>query len=577
MLNFLRTLLMPPIFPDDEDKTRAARHTHFTALFIIGFAILYEVWVKLYTGKPINSFDLIVIGTLVLLLILLALLKSGMVKISSVLLVTMLWMATNILPAFGYGIHDSTFLANFVVVTIATLLLGWQASLVFGVLSALSAFGLVYLEQHGFLAPLPAYPSTILAQDITIMILLSAVSLYFLSSSLLTSLRKTRIVLNELSDKNKEMDRIQTSLQANSLRLDELNRINVGRATQLRTIIQIVHDIAPVRVIDDLLSLTANLVRERFGYYHVGIYLIDESGEYVILRAASGIAARTMLEQRHKFKLDEPGIVGSVASSGVARIAHDAGIDSAYIRDALLPESRSEAGLPLRSHGRVIGVLDIHADEITAFNQENIEIHQLLTDQLVAAVENVELVQRLETTLAELNTIYQAQTKQTWQKSIRERGDISLEYDGLQVKPVTYQLPSNIIQQLKTGKSVVLEQNHHGRAEWKKHGQNTLVIPLMVLNQMIGAIGLQQENPKHVWTEEEIALAEAVANRAALALENARLLEEAQRRAVKEQTIGEISAKIGNLVNIENIVQTTIQELSQMIPGTEVAIQFQKN
>jgi K+-sensing histidine kinase KdpD len=99
----------------------------------------------------------------------------------------------------------------------------------------------------------------------------------------------------------------------------------------------------------------------------------------------------------------------------------------------------------------------------------------------------------------------------------------------------------------------------------------------MVLNQMIGAIGLQQENPKHVWTEEEIALAEAVANRAALALENARLLEEAQRRAVKEQTIGEISAKIGNLVNIENIVQTTIQELSQMIPGTEVAIQFQKN
>jgi len=239
-----------------------------------------------------------------------------------------------------------------------------------------------------------------------------------------------------------------------------------------------------------------------------------------------------------------------------------------------LPETRSEVGLPLRSHGRIIGILDIRAIEPSAFNQENTEILQLLTDQLVAAVENAELLHRLETTLSELNTIYQSQTKQAWQKSIRERGEISLEYDGLQVKPITTQLPTNIIQQLKSGKAILLEENHAARPEQKNHSQNTLVIPLMVLNQMIGAIGLKQENPSHVWTGEEIALAKAIANRTALALENARLLEDAQRRAAKEKTIGEISAKIGSLVNIDNIVQTTIQELSQTIPGTEVAIQF---
>jgi len=574
MLNFLRTLLKPPAFPDDEDKTRAAVHTNFITLFIIVFVILYEAWIKINTGRPINTFDLATLGALVFFLTTWGLLKSGMVRLSSILLVAGLWVASNIIPALGYGIHDSTFLANFVVVIIATLLLGWQASLAFGLLSALSAFGLVYLEQSGRLSSLPAYPTTVFAQDMTVMILLSVVSLYFLSNSLMSSLRKTRNVLNELSAQNKEMDRIQSSLRAHSVQLDELNRINMGRATQLRVIIQIVRDIASVREIDDLLSLTVNLVRERFGYYHAGIFLIDESGEYAILRAASGTAARAMLEQQHKLRLDEPGIVSSVASSGVARIAQDAESDVVHIHNPLLPETRSEVGLPLRSHGRIIGVLDIQAIEPSAFNQENTEILQLLTDQLVAAVENAELLHRLETTLSELNTIYQSQTKQAWQKSIRERGEISLEYDGLQVKPITTQLPTNIIQQLKSGKAILLEENHAARPEQKNHSQNTLVIPLMVLNQMIGAIGLKQENPSHVWTGEEIALAKAIANRTALALENARLLEDAQRRAAKEKTIGEISAKIGSLVNIDNIVQTTIQELSQTIPGTEVAIQF---
>jgi K+-sensing histidine kinase KdpD len=122
----------------------------------------------------------------------------------------------------------------------------------------------------------------------------------------------------------------------------------------------------------------------------------------------------------------------------------------------------------------------------------------------------------------------------------------------------------------------VWEEHHDGPADQKKHGHNTLLIPLMVLNQMVGAIGLQQEKSNHGWTEEQIALAEAVANRAALALENARLLEAAQRSASKERTISEISAKIGSLIDIDNIVQTAIQELSQTIPGTEVAIQFHR-
>ena len=99
----------------------------------------------------------------------------------------------------------------------------------------------------------------------------------------------------------------------------------------------------------------------------------------------------------------------------------------------------------------------------------------------------------------------------------------------------------------------------------------------MVLNQVIGVIGLEQEDPNRIWTDEEIAIAQAAANRAALTLENARLLEESQRRAIKERTIFESTARIGSALNIENILQTTAEELEKVLGGSEVVLQFQSN
>ena len=90
----------------------------------------------------------------------------------------------------------------------------------------------------------------------------------------------------------------------------------------------------------------------------------------------------------------------------------------------------------------------------------------------------------------------------------------------------------------------------------------------------IGTIKLSAPDGKRIWDDNEIAITQATAQRAALAIETARLLQDAQKQAAKERVIGDISSKIGSLVNIENIVQTTIQELGDTLPGTDVAIQF---
>lgn len=355
-------------------------------------------------------------------------------------------------------------------------------------------------------------------------------------------------------------------------RVQEHTRELEHRSLELETVAEVARDLTSVRDMDTLLNLAAYLIQERLHYYHVGIFLIDDLSEYAILRAASGVAARALLEQRYKLKVGEGGIVGYVANSGMPRIDLQVGVDTVHTHNPLLPATRSEMALPLRSSNITIGVLDIQATIPSAFSQESIKTLQLLTDQISSAIENAQLVKKVEDALAELNNAYQTQTRQAWQKNIQEHGQASLEYDGLQIKPVVHQLPIGILQQLETGKAVVLEGNHLSRAEHRN--QNTLVVPLMVLNQMIGILGIEKEKPSYTWTEEEITIVEAAASRAALALENARLLQDAQRQAAKEQTIVDISAKIGSLVNIDNIIQTTIQELSRTMPDTDVAIQF---
>jgi GAF domain-containing protein len=128
-----------------------------------------------------------------------------------------------------------------------------------------------------------------------------------------------------------------------------------------------------------------------------------------------------------------------------------------------------------------------------------------------------------------------------------------------------------LLKKLENGKPIIVKQSTDHQTNVK---QNTLLIPLMLLNQVIGVIGLEQENPAHIWTDEEIAIALAAANRAALSLENSRLLEDSQKRAAREHAISNISAKIGAGVEIESIIKTAISELGNQISGAQVTVEL---
>ena len=107
----------------------------------------------------------------------------------------------------------------------------------------------------------------------------------------------------------------------------------------------------------------------------------------------------------------------------------------------------------------------------------------------------------------------------------------------------------------------------------EKHA--ALAVPVKLRGKVIGVLHVESNDPHRHWKNDEMSLVQAVAERAAFAMENARLFQDARRRAAKERLISEASARISGALNIENILQTTAEELERVLGGSEILIQFQ--
>ena len=135
------------------------------------------------------------------------------------------------------------------------------------------------------------------------------------------------------------------------------------RAIQLQAAADVGGTAARLRDLDELLRQVTRLISQRFGFYHVGIFLLDERGEYAVLRASNSEGGQRMLTRGHKLKVGQVGIVGYVTGAGEARIALNVGEDIQYFNNPDLPTTQSEMALPLIVGGRILGALDIQSSQ----------------------------------------------------------------------------------------------------------------------------------------------------------------------------------------------------------------------
>ncbi|MBI3152474.1 MAG: GAF domain-containing protein, partial [Chloroflexi bacterium] len=336
------------------------------------------------------------------------------------------------------------------------------------------------------------------------------------------------------------------------------------RAGELQSISEISKVITGEQKLSILLPLITRLVSDRFGFYHTGIFLLDESGKYAVLQAASSEGGRIMLARGHKLEVGESGIVGHVAKFGAPRIALDVGLDAVFFNNPYLPETRSEMALPLTTRNKIMGVLDLQSTKSGAFTDAELNTMSILADQIAIAIENARLFQQTQQALTEAESLYRQNIQESWGEFSREEATIGYHQTLTGGQKLTVPLDNEEIRQvMNRGDSMIFNTNETTR-------EASIVIPIKLRGQVIGALNVKAPEQDRTWTRDEINLAETVSERLSLAMENARLIQESQSRAIKEQIISEVTSRISSSINLKNILQTAVEELGNAMPGSEV-------
>jgi len=561
MQNAFRNFFAPPVFPEDEDKTRSA-----AVLNTIGWSSLFIVLIllvlRIVQGHDINlvEVNLVLTALIVSIALMLYVTHKGYVRIASILLIGIVWAGLCYVTWIADGIRDVAFFAYAIPILMAGLLLRWQGAVVFTAASILSGWALAYAETNGWFIPTLDTPLHF-ARDMSGLFVLVGVLVYLMISSLQKALNKSRTAAQELSLSNQELNELRVDLEQRvEARTSELKK----RASQLEAVSSVARTIASVQEIDTLLPAITRLISQRFDFYHVGVFLLDEKQENAILRASNSEGGLEMISRQYGLPIDHHSIVGYSISHSEPRISLDVGADSVYFNNPDLPETRSEMALPLRVAGRVIGSLDVQSTETNAFAEEEINVLTTLTDQVAIAIENARLFSEARNALNESRAMFEKYTQQEWTRFTRQAKQTGFIFDGKQVVPLENNAKRGSTQAVIQTGSLSLEKE-----------TASIAIPIKLRGQTIGVLDVRSKKGERQWKQDEITMLEAAAERAALALENSRLVESAQRRAARERAIGDISTKIGAVSSLESILQTAVEELGRKIGGaTEVSLEI---
>jgi len=340
-------------------------------------------------------------------------------------------------------------------------------------------------------------------------------------------------------------------------------RLEVRVASQsryLQATTAIARAIVGLRDIDQLLNDAVDLIRDTFGYYHVQVFLVDEDRQYAVLRSSTGEAGRTLLDRGHRLPVGSLSVIGQVTAGGRLVVARDTDADAVHRRNELLPNTRSEMALPLVVTDRIVGALDLQSTEPDAFGEEVMPILQALADQLAIAIENARLFSQTQSSLRELEELYGDMTERSWADFLSQaRDQEKRQVFGPESKTIEVQRSAVVKRVLGSG-SVIISTGKDGR-------QSFLAAPIIVRNEIVGVLGVEPEGSRE-WTQDDIQLIQSIAERTALAAENARLYLQAQRAADRERLVNSIAGRLQRAPNLKLLLESAAEEIANAL-GTE--------
>jgi GAF domain-containing protein/HAMP domain-containing protein len=329
-----------------------------------------------------------------------------------------------------------------------------------------------------------------------------------------------------------------------STTLNSLETRVAERTRNLEIAAEISRDAAQLRDIDTLLQRTVEAIRERFNFYHAQVFLLDEAGEFAVLHTSTGEAGQKLLEMKHKLAVGSESIVGQTTGQGRTFITLDTQSSAGPHRfNVLLPLTRSEIALPLRSGIKVIGALDIQSVEPNAFGENEMQIFQVLADQIAIAIDNARLLQESDTRLRQVAALNRQLTRGSWTNFLEEGGAESLAYQ--------YDLT-------EVTKDDSPQDGQNGQV-------GSVSVDITVRGETVGNLSVSEDRDTKLTDDDRLVL-QAVADRVSLAIENARLIEQSVVAASRIQQLYEASRTLGNAVDLSEVYRIATEYLSAYDP-----------
>ncbi|MGC9397897.1 MAG: GAF domain-containing protein [Anaerolineae bacterium] len=391
----------------------------------------------------------------------------------------------------------------------------------------------------------------------------TAGSLYEMAEYTTISYLRARERADELFE-NKE--RLRIALARQDWLNEELQKTNVAlekRAVQLQTSSEVSRQVTAILRLDELLDRVVTLIQMRFGYYFVGLWMLEEERRTVVLRSGKRRGDADVLQETIRISLDASSIVASVCRRGEPRLVSDVHQAADYHPLAALPDTRSAAILPLNVGGRILGALDIQGDAPRAFSEDERLVLQALADQLAVALRNAQLygAEQARRQLAEslvqtgralsssldLSEVPQRILVELTAVVPYRRGLVLIqEEEALRsvaargfpadFDPARLHIPireGDVFQQIVHSQEPVLIDDVQTSSRFRQLeglpvDHSWLGVPLVTKGRVVGMISLTRRE-RAAFTADDAQMVQAFAGQAAIALENARLYAEITR------------------------------------------------
>jgi len=231
---------------------------------------------------------------------------------------------------------------------------------------------------------------------------------------------------------------------------------------------------------------------------------------------------------------------------------------------------QSALSLPLNVGERILGTLNFASHRAEAYSLENPGWFEQLAGQVSAALETRRLAQAQQASLREMEVLTRQLSGQAWAKRRQRQAAEAVQYarSGLEAN-----LPASTpeIEAVMEQHTPLIRSGSDSSAQQSPY-QAALAVPIVLRGEVLGGLQVGETHQAREWTPDDLTFMQAVADQVALALDNARLIEETQQRAERERLVADISSRMFAANDLETIVQIAGEELSRVLQVKQTTV-----